>query len=319
MFISLRHSHIALPEFLHDRMKLNHCLPTILSKAECANLYKENSDFLPLSKLSKNVVMTTEESKNFQKDCISANDAFDNLTDRVFRFNSSTRHETTIDILYKNDIRNLFKTKDLFGIVARDEITGEIINFTHPFRALHLIHSNRKIRVSCYYIYKNNDTFIDDEYDPTYLEYYVRLYKMELLNRDKMSLENRTYITFNKETSMFQVYSSNKCNFSKYLNFSDILVKNSFIPHYAIFPLFIEYESLYSRQLRGIMTLTPNISYSGSVCTGNLPNISIEGFECLKISNLLSPFSVLIYHKTQTLPYVQYCIKLARSIYESEN
>lgn len=251
---------------------------------------------------------------------------FDKLTDKVFR------HKLKIKANIKQLaplMLELCRVKDVYGIVGKDKLTGEIINFTHPLRVISLFNSMRELYLEALYVYKFSDDISrnvkEKQIIKTFVELYSTLYEKGIVaNQEKYQEPKTKYIRWCAEDGNIKFYGGKDeisehapTKYSSYIYFSDILVNNTFCPHYAIFKLSINIQEgrLIGTNLKHISCLDPNISSIGAVCTGNNKNLSKDGIEGLKMSNLLSPYITTIYKADTLYAYVTSCIEKAKDIY----
>lgn len=258
---------------------------------------------------------------------------FDKLTDKVFRM--GVLESCNLQYLYKNYLSKLFTLQNIYGIVGKDKETDEPINFSNPFRLLTLFRTPERIyKLDSLFLYKKNDVFEDKLTNKEkltlegYLSLYINLFRKGLESKIDDDIETNRYISLNKvkeEEGYKTIYtlldsSKNENKVSKYsfMYFSDILLYNSFCPYYALFNIKINKGSLYGSYFKHVPMYSPNISRNHKVCTGNLRQLSTEGIECLKISNLGSPFFKDIFEKKECSYYVDLNIKFAKSLLEQE-
>lgn len=260
---------------------------------------------------------------------LNGNIVFDTLTNEVLKM-ETTKSSANMNYWYKEYIKKLMTIKNLYGIVGVDRKTNEVINFTNPFRVASLLFTNRVVNIEAFYVYKKHKSI---EFDTTnekketlnsMLDLLVTIYKKGLKHKKEILLNK--YISLDKtknnnENKKIYLYEENEnseiqTSFYSYLYFSDILLFNSFMPHYAVFNLKIKSGRLYNNYFKHLPMFSPNINIFHNCCTGNLPQLSKEGISCLKISNLSSPFFKEIFTKDMSY-FVDINIAKAKEIYES--
>lgn len=302
----------------------------VFNNINCDIEYFDGSIVKDLAIMPKtNVSITDKDLKNnLQTEGMyySGEKQFNKLTDKVLR------HKLNIKANIKQLtplILELCRVKNIYGIVGKDKITGEIINFTHPLRVISLFHSMQDIYLEALYVYKFSDDIDrcvkEKQIIKTYIELYTTLYAKGIVaNQEKYQEPKTKYIRWCEEESNIKIYGgkdeiseNTPPEYSSYIYFSDILVNNTFCPHYAIFKLSINLNEnrLIGTNLKYVSCLDPNISSVGAVCTGNNKNLSKEGIEGLKMSNLLSPYITTIYKPDTLYAYVTSCIEKSKDIY----
>ena len=269
--------------------------------------------------------------RDFQKEplkSIEGFEIFDKITDRVLKFPTSP-YLMNMKYLYDTYLSKALTIKNLYGIVGRDLQTGEVINFTNPFRLLSLIHQDRMLKMDALYIYKKEyqfDTDIRAEKQKAIdnmLTLLLEIYKKGIRHKKEIVLDKM--ISLQRDNEPMQNFipsvvistmdrSENRFSHYSYLYFSDILLYNSFCPHYAVYNLKIVDGKLFNNYFKHIPMFSPNLSLGHKCCTGRLDQLSIEGIESLKISNLSSPFFTDIFEKTGLNYYIDLNIAKSKEI-----
>lgn len=261
---------------------------------------------------------------------LDGNEVFDLLTDQVFKM-ETTKIFADMDYWYRNYIKKLMTVKNLYGIVGVDRETNEVINFTNPFRVASLLFTNRFVKIDAFYVYKKcpaieyKTTDEKKEILNSMLDLLITIYqkglkhKKEIMLNKYISLEKIQALPSSKKNVILYAENDNTGNqvsYYSYLYFSDILLFNSFMPHYAVFNLKIKNGHLYNNYFKHLPMFSPNVNLWHNCCTGNLPQLSKEGISCLKISNLGSPFFRNIFGKDMSY-FVDINIAKAKDIYET--
>lgn len=311
-----------LQSFFKDKL-----FELIANKLECKLFDGKVNDLAQMIKIEENIYRDFQQSPLRQ--CLDGNEVFDSITDKVLKMDA-TGIDSNLYYWYDNYISKLLTIKNLYGIVGVDRRTNEVINMSNPFRVASLIHRNPLLNFACFYVYKKTDIIeyptsqsMQETLD-TYLTLLVNMYrkglkaKKEIILNKYIALEKCSYPnTHRKQVMTFVEDDSNetKISYYSYLYFSDILLFNSFMPHYAVFNLKIKNNRLYNNYFKYLPMFSPNVNIAHNCCTGNLPQVSKEGIECLKISNLGSPFFREIFTK-DTSYYVDLNINKAKKLYE---
>ena len=331
----INQSNIPLVEELLNRARIDSYFNLVKKEILCYPIRVKDVAYwsFPSDKISIN----TEYNRNsIESDFLKGETIFNKITDMVQAY-SVNRSNISFDVLYGEHLCNLFAVKDLYGIVGRDNITGEIINFTHPFRVMSMmLFRKRHLSIDKLFIYKVNDSLPKLNIENVelikemraYLDLYMTLFQkgiQQRINAENYSETPEYYFKlqsnldeWNHYTAFAGVSTNNSTNYNKFLYFSDILVNNSFMPYYTIFILYAPrgQDRLKGTYLKHIPFIMPNINIDGSVCTGRIPSQTTEGVECLKISNLLSPYHSFIADKEKAYVFVKLCIQKAKEIYE---
>ena len=271
--------------------------------------------------------------RDFNKEPLKASnlhgpDVFHKITDKVFKYRIYDS-KANLSYIYKHHLSKLLTMKNLYGIVGKDATTGEVINFTNPFRILSLIHNNPILDINNLYVYKKDYPFDETiklekkEAISNMLTILLEIYRKGLnikkvFDSDKLISVQRDDDSgiYQKRNLIISVASGTKSEFSSqsFLYFSDILALNSFCPHYAVFNLKVKNGKLYNNYFKHIPMYSPNCNTWHSCCTGSLPPMSREGIESLKISNLGSPFFNKIIDKYGTSYYIDLNIAKTKAI-----
>lgn len=320
--IQLGKQNIPLVEELFNINLKQEIVPNLL---DSLNRFQPNvKDLAVLLKCDVNYKIKKNELLETQQDYANAFEIFDHITNQIFRkqVNKALSIKQLIPI-----ILDLMRIPNLYGIVGKDLTTNEIINFTHPFRAISLLKDTTRVfSIDNLYIYKLptnkiiSQRLVNKELINMYVKLYCSLYMRGLNIKDNYE-QSTTYIRFVEKTKNVQIFKKinkeqTKRVYNSYLYYSDILVNNTFCPHYSIFKLNVTDTRLVGTFLKNVACLMPNISESGSVCTGNNRNLSNEGIIGLRISNMLSPYIKRVYHYGTLLTYTKCCLEQTMQIYK---
>lgn len=311
-----------LPQYLLQQYIKDNILNNYLSSIDNFCLNIDIPDLANMIKIDIDIYNKTLKIDNY----LNGNNVISEMTDNVFKM--EVNRELSAKILYKEYISKILTMKNLYGILGKDENTGEIINFNHPFRAIQLTNNNTLLKIGNLYIYKKINNLFQDKINDeekiiikNYLDLYCACYKKglvkEIVKKDKnyIHIIKDTYQNYRFRTISLSCINNFKSNKS-FLYYSDLIQYDSFMPHFSIFNLKVEHTRLIGTFLKYCPCLMPNISLTRNVCTGNFKNISKEGIECLKISNLSSPYNTSIFCNKSYDFYHKYCLVKSKKIYE---
>lgn len=331
MSFSLSFENKNLVEVILQKYYEEKLLDIILEKTNIVAFCNNVPDLARQYRLKKSLFFEFDPENYNQELYYNAERIFDATTDNVLRMEVPDI-EYGFEYIYNNYISKALNIKDLYGVVGVDKKSNEVINFSNPFRVASLIKNPRRMKLNALFIYKKPDA-IKGKYTllPEEKELVRTMFQTVLIAyikglEDNKSINIKSYISLEKSNRIedsFHIYKYSKIEndnvqYNSFIYFSDILLFNTFMPHYAIMNLNIVKGKLLGRYFKHIPMFSPNVNLYGNVCTGNLPNVSKEGFECLKISNLGSPFFKTLFEKKTTEYFIDLNIAQAKALYKKE-
>lgn len=90
-----------------------------------------------------------------------------------------------------------------------------------------------------------------------------------------------------------------------YLTYSDIMVKDSVCPTYAVWKILKASQGIKGFYLDNQPIISPNVSVAGNICTGKLSNTTDKGIDTLLVSNNKSPFTTKLFNKRTFRTWVE--------------
>lgn len=252
----------------------------------------------------------------------NASKFFDKVTDKVIHYKLSNTKDLKENLI---DLISIILDKNTYGILAKPfnngmpsnrESDADYINITNP---LAILDTHKYYEMTRLFMNNVNETsFFIFKYDadkyPTdisdskhrYLYNYLKnccdLFNNHLDNGDEIEEQEssiQTFFTIVNTRDNQLIFNPSRKNYelNNYITYSDILVKDSVAPTYAVWKLVKGNNSIAGRYLLDAPVLSPNISTSGTVCCGSYSNQTTRGINTLIVSNLRSPFTTGLFHK----------------------